>query len=84
MLFAAGILFLYSGSALIAKITGVAYLIYMILCSVLLKMGDMGIDYRLSTGLSHYLEDLFLSPFLILALIVVIKVVKSSGTTEPK
>ena len=79
MLFAAGILYLYSGSLLTAKITIAAYFIYMVLCSLLLKMGDWGVDYRLSTGLSHYLEDLFLSPFLILALIVVIKVMKNSS-----
>lgn len=85
MLFAAGILTLYSGSLKTGKITIAFYLVFMLLCFVLLKMGDAGIDYRLSTGLSHYLEDLFLSPFLILALIVIIRVTNrnTTDTTAP-
>lgn len=73
MIFAAGILSLYSRSVKTGKITAVFYLAFMMLCFILLKLGDLGVDYRLSTGLSHYLEDLFLSPFLILALIVLIR-----------
>ncbi len=73
MIFAAGILSLYSRSVKTGKITAVFYLAFMVLCFILLKLGDLGVDYRLSTGLSHYLEDLFLSPFLILALIVLIR-----------
>lgn len=70
--FAATILGLFARSVKIARLTVLVYLIYMVLCFALLKMGDAGVDYRLSTGLSHYLEDLFLSPFLLLALLVLI------------
>jgi hypothetical protein len=64
---------LYSRSRLLARFTAVLYLAYMLVCFVLLKLGDLGVDYRLSTGLSHYIEDLFLSPFLILAFIAIIR-----------
>jgi len=63
----------YSRSPLLARFTAVLYLAYMLVCFVLLKLGDLGVDYRLSTGLSHYIEDLFLSPFLILAFIAIIR-----------
>lgn len=66
----AGILYLLTQSSRIATATVIIYLSFMALCFVLLKLGSAGVDYRLSTGLSHYLEDLFLSPFLILATIV--------------
>lgn len=70
--FAASILGLFARSAKIARLTVLVYLLYMLLCFVLLKLGEAGADYRLSTGLSHYLEDLFLSPFLLLALLVLV------------
>lgn len=63
----------YSRAPLLARFTAVLYLAYMLVCFVLLKLGDLGVDYRLSTGLSHYIEDLFLSPFLILAFIAIIR-----------
>lgn len=63
----------YSRSRPLARFTAVLYLAYMLVCFVLLKLGDLGVDYRLSTGLSHYIEDLFLSPFLILAFIAIIR-----------
>ena len=67
------ILYLLSLSSFIAKLTASLYLLYMIFCFVLIKIGSMGVDYRFSTGLSHYLEDFFLSPFFVLALGVIIK-----------
>ncbi|MFN8154234.1 MAG: hypothetical protein U0Y08_08095 [Bacteroidia bacterium] len=80
MLFAAGILAIYSESLKVGKTAIIFYLLFMVLCFILLKLGDWGVDYRLSTGLSHYLEDLFLSPFLILALIVLIRFSKKNLT----
>lgn len=76
------ILLLYSRSLFIAKLIALMYTIYMVVCFILLKMGDWGVDYRLSTGLSHYLEDLFLSPFLILALAAIIKTFGLSKSRE--
>lgn len=73
LLLATAILYLFSLSSFIAKLTASLYFIYMILCFFLIKIGAMGVDYRLSIGLSHYLEDLFLSPFFVLALAVIIK-----------
>ena len=51
-------------------ITG-AYAFYVIICFILIVMGNMGVDYHLSYGLSHYLEDLFLSPFILMMLVPV-------------
>ncbi len=73
LLLASALLLLYSRSVFIAKLIALTYSVYMIVCFLLLKLGDWGVDYRLSTGLSHYLEDLFLSPFLIMALAAFIK-----------
>ncbi|MBL7924992.1 MAG: hypothetical protein JNL88_12395 [Bacteroidia bacterium] len=70
----AGVLLLvYSRSVFIGKLMFILYFLYMIICFILLKLGDFGVDYRLSTGLSHYIEDLFLSPFLILAIAALVK-----------
>jgi hypothetical protein len=82
LLLASAILGLYSRSKKVAFVTAAAYLGYMVLCFLLLKLGDMGVDYRLSTGLSHYLEDLFLSPFLILALIVLVHFNQRKGMED--
>ncbi len=51
------------------KITASLFLIYMILCFFFLQLANYGVDYRLSAGLSHYLEDLFLSPFPLMMLV---------------
>jgi len=83
LLLATFILLLYSKSVFIAKLIALMYSMYMIVCFLLLKMGDWGVDYRLSTGLSHYLEDLFLSPFLILALAALIKAFGFSAAIKP-
>ena len=83
LLLATFILLLYSKSVFIAKLISLMYSIYMIVCFLLLKMGDWGVDYRLSTGLSHYLEDLFLSPFLLLAIAAMIKAFKISEPKKP-
>jgi len=82
LLLASAILGIYSRSKKVAFVTAAAYLGYMVLCFLLLKLGDMGVDYRLSTGLSHYLEDLFLSPFLILALIVLVHFNQRKGKED--
>ena len=76
------ILFLYSKSIFIAKVIAILYLGYMILSFLLLKLGDLGVDYRLSTGLSHYLEDLFLSPLIFLAVIAFIKAFGIQNTEQ--
>ncbi len=81
LILAAAFLLLYSKSIFIARLIALTYAVYMILCFLLLKMGDWGVDYRLSTGLSHYLEDLFLSPFLMLALAVLIKAFRLTDST---
>lgn len=73
MLLSAGLLYLYSQKNSVAKAVIVLYTFYMIICFALLKLGQSGVDYRLSTGLSHYLEDLFLSPFTPLAGIVLLR-----------
>lgn len=73
MFLSAGLLYLYSGKPSVAKAVILLYTVYMISCFLLLKLGQMGVDYRLSTGLSHYLEDLFLSPFTPLAGIVLLR-----------
>jgi len=73
MVIGATILYLYSKSLFILKVIVLLYLGYMLVSFLLLKLGDFGVDYRLSTGLSHYLEDLFLSPLLFLAIIAFVK-----------
>lgn len=73
MVLGAVILYLYSQSIFIAKVITLLYIGYMVLSFFLLKLGDIGVDYRLSTGLSHYMEDLFLSPLIFLAVIAFIK-----------
>ncbi|CAN5521477.1 hypothetical protein BH11BAC2_BH11BAC2_17740 [soil metagenome] len=50
------------------KLTGVLYLSYILLCFILIMLGNAGFQYHLSFGLSHYLEDLFLSPFILMIL----------------
>lgn len=67
------IVFLVSNNKFLAKLTAILFLAYMVLCFVLITLNGLGIDYRLSAGLAHYLEDLFLSPFPLLIIIVIIK-----------
>jgi hypothetical protein len=82
MVLGASILYLYSKSIFIAKVILLFYLGYMVLSFLLLKLGDLGVDYRLSTGLSHYLEDLFLSPLIFLAVIAFIKAFGIQNTEQ--
>ena len=49
----------------------ILYFFYMIICFLLILLGNIGLDYHLSYGLSHYIEDLFLSPFILMFLIPV-------------
>lgn len=67
------LLLVYARSVFIGKLWAVVNVLYMLVCITLLKLGGLGVDYRLSTGLSHYLEDLFLSPFLILAMAALLR-----------
>jgi hypothetical protein len=67
------IVYLVSNNVFLAKITTLLFLGFMILCFVLILLNGAGVDYRLSAGLAHYLEDLFLSPFPLLIIIVIIK-----------
>jgi hypothetical protein len=60
----------------LAKITAIFFLITMFMCFVLISLKGFGLDYRMSAGLAHYLEDLILSPFFILVFIVIIKAFK--------
>lgn len=56
-----------------AALTAVLYCSLLFLCFVLLQLGATGVDYRLSIGLSHYLEDMVLSPFVVMVLVVLLK-----------
>jgi hypothetical protein len=38
---------------------------------VFLTMYNFNVDYRLSAGLAHYLEDLFLSPLILMAFVTI-------------
>lgn len=51
-----------------AYFTAALYLSYMALSGLLLFAGSRGASYSLSIGLSHNLEDLFLSPFVLMLL----------------
>jgi hypothetical protein len=65
----------------LAKITAIFFLITMFMCFVLISLKGFGLDYRMT----HYLEDLFLSPFFILVFIVIIKAFKlDNSTTKEK
>jgi hypothetical protein len=50
-------------------ITIALFAFYMVICFLLIQLGNFGLDYHISFGLSHYLEDLFLSPFPLMLLI---------------
>jgi hypothetical protein len=65
-LLTASILFLLSNSKQIFKYVLLGYLSYMVLSFFLIRIGSNGVDYRLSIGLAHYLEDLFVSPYILL------------------
>lgn len=71
---AATIIGCISNSKKYAKLTTLLFCGMLLLCFILLQIGAMGIDYRLSIGLAHYLEDIVLSPFIIMALIVLLKI----------
>lgn len=73
LILGSSVLMLYARSIFIGKLWAVINIVNMLVCFILLKLADFGVDYRLSGGLSHYLEDLFLSPFLVLAMAVLIK-----------
>jgi hypothetical protein len=63
-----------------AALTAILYCGLLFLCFVLLQLGATGMDYRLSIGLSHYLEDIILSPFVVMVLVVLLKM---NGSLKP-
>jgi hypothetical protein len=86
-----GILFTALASAIIglltesrkfAALTAALYCGLLFLCFVLLQLGVTGVDYRLSIGLSHYLEDIILSPFVVMVLVVLLKMNGSLKTLK--
>ena len=62
---------LYSKKKLFGLLTLIIYTVYMTGCFALIIIGNLGIDYRLSYGLSHYIEDLFLSPFVVMMMLLI-------------
>jgi hypothetical protein len=67
------IAYLLSNSIQVFKIILISYLIYMLISFILIILGNKGVDYRLSVGMAHYLEDLFVSPYIILLISVAMK-----------
>lgn len=65
------ILFYHTGDKQLSKILVFAYLSYMILSAIFLALYSFKVDYRLSAGLAHYLEDLFLSPLVLMAFVTI-------------
>jgi hypothetical protein len=66
------------------KITALLFAIYIVVCFLLIQLGNFGVDYNLSVGLSHYLEDLFLSPFPLMLLIPVFMIGDRMGKITSK
>ncbi len=54
------------------KIILLLYAGYAVVCFIFIVLGNLGVDYRLSYGLSHYIEDLFLSPFILMMIFPII------------
>jgi amino acid permease len=65
------ILVLYSSDKFLGKILVVTYLFYMVISFVFMTLYNYKVDYRLSAGLAHYLEDFFLSPIILMAFITI-------------
>lgn len=65
------VLVFYSRDKYLGKILVASYLLYMVLCFIFITLYNFKIDYRLSAGLAHYLEDLFLSPLILMAFITI-------------
>jgi hypothetical protein len=65
------VLVFYSRDHYLGKILVVTYFLYMLLSFVFLTLYNFNVDYRLSAGLAHYLEDLFLSPLILMAFITI-------------
>ena len=72
-LLAAAIIFILTLSKKLTVFTAALYILLLFLCFILLQLGSAGVDYRLSIGLAHYLEDIVLAPFLLMVLIVILK-----------
>lgn len=58
----------------------IIYAAYFLICYFLIAIGNAGVDYHLSYGLSHYIEDLFLSPFILMMLLPLIFLQKRKNT----
>lgn len=65
------VLVFYSRDKYLGKILVAAYLLYMALSFVFITLYNYKVDYRLSAGIAHYLEDLFLSPLILMAFITI-------------
>ncbi len=65
------IIVFYSNDKYLGKLIVFSYLIYMVLCFVFITIYNLHVDYRLSSGLAHYLEDLFLSPIILMAFVAI-------------
>jgi hypothetical protein len=65
------VLVFYSRDKYLGKLLVITYFIYMTLSFLFLTMYNLKVDYRLSAGLAHYLEDLFLSPLILMAFITI-------------
>ena len=65
------VIYVYTKDKNFGKIIFASYLLYMVLSFVFLTLYNFNVDYRLSAGLAHYLEDLFLSPFILMAFITI-------------
>jgi hypothetical protein len=65
------VLVMHTRDKYLGKILVATYLIYMGLSFVFLTLYNFKVDYRLSAGLAHYLEDLFLSPLILMAFITI-------------
>lgn len=71
--YAALITLLLTHSKKLTLLTTALYLSLLLLCFLLLQLGALGVNYHLSIGLSHYLEDIVLSPFLLMLLVVLFR-----------
>lgn len=65
------VLVFYSRDKYLGKLLIITYFLYMTLSFLFLTMYSLKVDYRLSAGLAHYLEDLFLSPLILMAFITI-------------
>lgn len=63
------IIYLITKNKLLGYLVLLIYAAYFLVCFGLILVGNLGVDYHLSYGLSHYIEDLFLSPFILMMIL---------------